>query len=231
MAYTPTTLSAAYDTMEGSVTSFIYTTADSLSAVLAANYITDAFNKRLSIGDTVEVYSGTLINPASGQALGAATFQATVGVSSLFASPPSYAVFEVISINAAGQATLSPAAKQTILMPLQDLDLVATGNTFKIGMPSGFIVTSALYRTAKAGAGAAAAVTLQVQIGGVATTGGLISLTLANQATVGAAVAGTAITANNIGAGGTTLEVNATVTTAFTGGDGWVEFTVSILGG
>jgi hypothetical protein len=229
VAYTPNTLSLIDDTIESSISKFIYTTADALSVVLAAGYITDAAAKRMSVGDTVEVYSGALINPASGAVLGAVTFQATVGVSSLFSGVPSYAVFEVISINATtGAATLSPAGKQTILMPFQLADIAA--GTFKIGMPSGFIVTSALFRTAKPASTAAKLATLTVSIGGTPVTGGVIALTTANQNTIGGSVAASAITGANIGAGGTTLEVTASAVTAFIEGDGWVEFTVSMLG-
>lgn len=227
MAYTKGTLSLLSQTLEGGQKWWTYTTSDTIAAVMAAGYISDAGDKRMLAGDIVKVFSGTL--NASGLNEGAAAFPFDVGLEGPFSGAPAYAEM-IVSGVATGAATLSPVSKETVILPLQDLDLAATGNTFKIGMPSAFVLLSALFRTGKAGAGAGAAVTLQPQISGVAATGGLISLTLANQATVGGAVAGTGITGNNIGAAGSTLEVNATVTTAFTGGDGWVEFVVATLG-
>lgn len=227
MAYTKATLSLISQTLEGGQKWWSYTTSDSIATVLAAGYISNANDMRMLPGDVVYVFSGTL--NASGLTEGAEAFPFTVGLEGALSGTPAYGELVVSSVTS-GAATLSPASRETIVLPVQDLDLAATGNTFKIGMPSAFVLVSTLFRTAKVGAGTGAALTLQPQISGVATTGGLMSLTLANQATVGGAVAGTAITGANIGAAGSTLEVNTTFTTAFTGGDGWVEFLVATLG-
>jgi hypothetical protein len=72
--------------------------------------------------------------------------------------------------------------------------------------------------------------TLTVGISGVAVTGGVMALTTANQNTIGGTVAASAITALNLGAAGSTLEVTASAVTAFVEGDGWVEFTVATFG-
>jgi hypothetical protein len=91
-------------------------------------------------------------------------------------------------------------------------------------------VLSALFRTAKPASTASKLATLTVEIGGTAVTGGVMNLTSANQNTIGGSVAASAITALNVGAAGSTLGVTASAVTAFVEGDGWVEFTVAVLG-
>lgn len=117
------------------------------------------------------------------------------------------------------------ATKQTIVLPLQLAD-IATG-TFKIAVPFAFTVTSALFRTNKAATTASKLATLTVGIAGTPVTGGVMSLTSANQNTIGGTVAASAITALNVGTAGQTLEVVASSVTAFVEGDGFVEFTVT----
>lgn len=106
------------DIVSGGIAYWIYITSDSLSAVQAAGYISDATWKRLKVGDIVDVFSGTLTseaaNPPAGVALGAVTFPAVQGVSSLFTAQPSYQRMMVASVTAgttttSGAATLSSA--------------------------------------------------------------------------------------------------------------------------
>lgn len=223
MSYISKNLSALGATIGGSSRIWEYWTADSLATVMGAGYISDAANKRLLVGDVIMVCSGTLntTGPDAAKSVNAR------GVVSEFASGPSFAILIVDSITT-GAATLMPASKQTVIMPLQLAD-IATG-TFKIGMADAFIVTSALFRTAKPASTASKLATLTVGISGVAVTGGVMALTTANQNTIGGTVAASAITALNVGAAGSTLEVTASAVTAFVEGDGWVEFTVASFG-
>ena len=57
------------------------------------------------------------------------------------------------------------------------------------------------------GAGAGATMTINLEIGAVNLTGGVVNPTLANTATAGAVVAGTAVTANNVGTAADTLSI------------------------
>lgn len=117
-------------------------------------------------------------------------------------------------------------AKQTLIMPVQFTDYV-NATTWKLAVPFAFLLNSVLLRVSKAGTGAGASITLQSQINAVACTGGSIVSTLANSATVGGTVAGTAITGNNTGTAGQTVEFAVTVGTVFTAGDGWFELNVT----
>lgn len=222
MAYATNALSLLSGTIGGRNRRWYYESADALATILAAGYIADATNKRMQVGDIVEVYSGTL-----NTALTATPSTKAVGTVSEFASQPVSCQAMVASI-ASGAATLVPAGKRTVILPVQLAD-IATG-TFKVGMPTAFIVLSALFRTGKAATTASKLATLTVGISGTPVTGGVMALTSANQNAIGGSVAASAITALNIGAPGNTLEVTASAVTAFVEGDGYVEFTVAELG-
>jgi hypothetical protein len=89
------------------------------------------------------------------------------------------------------------------------------------------VVTAAQVRVGKPADHGAKAATMTVQINGTAVTGGVITLTSANTATSGAAVASTAITAlNGTQTPNLTVEVAVSGVTAFVEGDGYVEFTL-----
>lgn len=225
MSYDGNKLSLLVSSIEGqgpAIWSLI--TPDALTAVLASGYISDAAKRGLRLGDIVEASAGVL-----NTAVYTAPSTADVGDVADFASAPAQCRLVVSAVNATtGAGSLQPAAKRTVLMPLQLADIAA--GTFKIGMPSAFVVLSAAFRTAKAATTAAKLATLTVGIGGTPVTGGVMALTSANQNTIGGSVAASAITAGNIGAAGSTLEVTASAVTAFVEGDGWVEFTVADLG-
>ena len=249
MSYTTGTFSKQYDLIEGAISKFIYTTSDSIATVLGAGYVTDATAKRLKVGDLVDVFSGTLISPSSGVTLGAATFPATVGVSSLFASEPTFVEMIVASISA-GAATLATAdstritdnsggtanqttgvvatlATQTFLIPIQLADLGTGAETLNIDPGFNGKITAANLRVIKAGAGSGATQTLTAQVAGTNVTGGVVNPTLANTTTPGAQVAGTAITALNTFTSAQAIGVNVTTGgTVFTAGDAVIELTV-----
>lgn len=69
-----------------------------------------------------------------------------------------------------------------------------------------------------AGTGTGAAVDFNLEIDGTNVTGGVVSATLANTATVGAILAGTAITAANAFGASAVLDIEADHTTSFTAG-------------
>lgn len=78
------------------------------------------------------------------------------------------------------------------------------------------------YVVNKVGTGAGASQTFQPKITGVATTGGAVVPTLANAATMGAKVAGSAITALNTGSATDTISIScAAGGTVFTAGSGY----------
>lgn len=211
MAYAGGSLSLVIQTIEGSLGEYFYANPanDSNATIQGAGYFSDGASRGMGVGDIVNCLNPStgVISPMSVSAVNATTGAATV-----------------VAIGSGKPAT---AFQQTVILPLQLLDIAA--GTFKVAVPFAFKVLSALFRTAKPASTAAKAATLTVGIAGTPVTGGVMALTSANQNTIGGTVAATAITALNTGTAGQTLEVTASSVTPFIEGDGWVEFTVSNL--
>jgi hypothetical protein len=115
-------LRKVYDDISSAITYWIYVTSDSITAVQATGYISDAAKKRLKVGDIVDVFTGTLASQAatatSGATLGAITFPATVGVASLFTSAPTYQRMMVTAVSSAGAGTIaSPNVTSSAAVP------------------------------------------------------------------------------------------------------------------
>jgi hypothetical protein len=188
-----------------------------------ANFIVTAINAATSFtgrflglnGDSASgtVASGALVVPGTGDQTAAWDLDALTALTDNSTGIKS----DTISI---------AAPRSLVIIPIQLTDFV-NATTLKIAIPYAFGVASVLYRVSKAGTGAGASVTLQTQVNGVAATGGAMTLTLANAATVGGTVAGTVFTGGNAGSAGQTLELAVTVGTVFTAGDGWFEFVVA----
>jgi len=83
-----------------------------------------------------------------------------------------------------------------------------------------FKILSVSFAVTKVVTTAAKAATLNLEIGTTDLTGGVIALTSANCTPLGALVAGTAITANNVGTSSDTISLEASSVTAFAEGDG-----------
>lgn len=100
MTYDTSKLSLILQTIERGPRRWVYFTADTIAAVLAAGYISDATKKGLQLGDLVEVFSGTL-----NTALTNVPSTAAEGSVSEFASQPSYELCQVSGITT-GAASL-----------------------------------------------------------------------------------------------------------------------------
>lgn len=115
---------------------------------------------------------------------------------------------------------------EVVIIPMTLVSLV-NAQVRKLLVPYAFVVTAAQFRVGSPATTAAKLATLTVQVNGVAVTGGVIALTSANCTPAGAAVASTAITANNATTvPNSTVEVAVSGVTAFVEGDGYVELTV-----
>lgn len=133
MSYVKGQLSKVYDELESGITYWLYWTSDSLGAVQASGYFSDATDRRLKLGDVVDVFSGAAVAAASGAALGAVTFPATVGVSARFASAPQYMRMGVSAVAAAttttpGAATVVPLEPTAASMLANFRNLVDGGD-------------------------------------------------------------------------------------------------------
>lgn len=107
------------------------------------------------------------------------------------------------------------------LATLSDADQITTytlGYKFKI-LSVDFIVHIPVTTGSKAS-------TLNLEIGTTDLTGGVVALTSANCTPRGAIVAGTAVTAANTGAANATISLEASSTTAFVEGSGWLVINI-----
>ncbi len=137
---------------------------------------------------------------------------------------PGFRLIDGSDLNAA----FATAGLNTVIMPVAALAGLVNAQVRKIAISGSFKVTGVGFRVGTPATTAAKLATLTTQINGVALTGGVIALTSANCTPSGALVAGSAITAKNLGAN-TTLEIAVSAVTAFVEGDGWVEFTLQRL--
>ena len=116
------------------------------------------------------------------------------------------------------------AFKETILIPLGDMPLVADTVSWRIALPYAFTLSSVLFRADVPITTGAKAATLQAGINGTPCTGGAIAV--AGAYATGATQAGSAITALNVGAAGNTIDIVASAVTTFVEGTGHIEATI-----
>lgn len=124
-----------------------------------------------------------------------------------------------------GDTAADVAAQSTISLYTTFASLANT-NVLAAKVPFAFKLISIGVRTKAPVTTGAKLATLTAQIAGVACTGGVVSLTSANLTPTNTLVAGTAITALNVGTAGQTVEAAVSAVTAFLEGDGYVEFVV-----
>jgi len=100
---------------------------------------------------------------------------------------------------------------------------IATGDLLTNYIPGhAFKILSVDWRQAKAVTTAAKLATINLEIGTTDLTGGVVSLTSALCTPAGVAVAGTAITAGNVGTATDSFSIEASAVTAFSEGAGWL---------
>lgn len=136
------------------------------------------------------------------------------------------------SVEAGKEGDVAPrgAGVQHFLLPV-NLATVADGDVltdFPLGLVGKFVGVDA-YVIQEVTTGAKLS-TLSLEIGAVAVTGGAVALTSANLATLGAKVAGTAITALNSFGKDDVFSVVAASTTAFIEGEIILDIAYVVLG-
>lgn len=129
----------------------------------------------------------------------------------------------------AGDANQTVASQQ-VIQQYTLLSSLANAQVMSMSIPFAFKLISVGFRTRIVASTAAKLATLTAQVNGVSVTGGVVSLTTANQNVSGGLTAGTAITAGNSGTAGQTVGVLESAVTAFVEGDGYVEYVVQNLG-
>jgi hypothetical protein len=126
-----------------------------------------------------------------------------------------------------GQANNQSVAAQQTIQQYTTLAALANAQVMSLALPYAFKLVSVGFRTRVVASTAAKAATLTGQVNGVSVTGGVVSLTTANQNTSGGLTAGTSVTAGNTGTAGQTVGVVVSGVTAFVEGDGFVEYVVT----
>ena len=125
-----------------------------------------------------------------------------------------------------GRTLVSTSVETVMIIACQNLDLISAGAITQ-GVPFAFTVVSALWRTNKPATTASKGATVTLSTSAGAVTGGVMTLTSANQNTQGGTQAASAISGANATApaGGTIILTPSAVTT-FVEGDGWCEVTL-----
>lgn len=173
------------------------------------------------------VTAGSNITPdAAGKAVTAGGTDAVVGVALESGSANNIGTVLLVTRTATGTTGLAKS-NSVISIPVDLAQYAATGDIATTYIP-GFAGTikSVAFMVTEAGAGTDAEVDVNLEVGTTNVTGGVVALTLAGTATVGAVVAGTAITDNAGFLATDSISLEATVTTAFTGGKGTFLITV-----
>lgn len=109
---------------------------------------------------------------------------------------------------------------------------IANGDLLTNYVPGyAFKIEKVDWRQQKAVTTAAKLATLNLEIGTTNVTGGVISLTSAACTPAGVAVAGTAVTADNVGSATDSFSIEASSVTAFVEGSGWLLIQIRNLEG
>lgn len=182
----------------------------------------DVYCKTLAVDGAAEIQGTLTVNGVITPAAGVTTFTQTY--STALATMPA-----AITDSSGGTAAAAIAAgvgKHVVaffvnLAELADGDVITN---YVFGFK--FKVLKMDFRVEKAVTTAAKACTLNGEIGTTNLTGGEVALTSANCTPKGAAVAGAAVTAANTGSATDTFSVEASGTTAFAEGTGWLLVSV-----
>lgn len=137
---------------------------------------------------------------------------------------PKSALWEAYIQTKSGVNTVG--AQMTLSLYTTLIGLVNT-QVIAVAVPFAFKLNSVGFRVRTPATTGAKLATLTAQIQGTPVTGGVISLTSANATPTNTLVAGTTITALNVGVAGNSVGVAASAVTAFAEGDGYVEFNVT----
>lgn len=198
---------------------FLYRTTHTKAQVEAAGYFNNA-RGRLNIGSIIKVVYGVggtmgqeeyLISAVAPAADVAWTKAAAAGITDNSGG------------NAAAAAIAAGVGVQTLPFFLNLASIAANGDLLTDYVPGyRFKILAVDFRVCKPVTTAAKLASLNLEIGTTNLTGGVVALTSANATPAGVAVAGTAVTANNVGTATDAFSVEASGVTAFAEGDGWL---------
>jgi len=125
-----------------------------------------------------------------------------------------------------------PSGRTLIAVPVTLDTLLVGGGEIVTDILPGFAGTidSIFFITGTPGVGAGATFAITVEIGAIALTGGVLTVTLAATATLGANIAATAVTATNVFTDTDLLSILHAAGTVFTAGAGVIILVCSVAG-
>lgn len=204
-----------------------YKTNDTAATVEGSGYF-DAAYQRLKALDIIDAILDADGTPAHKRYL--VTASASDGVTiSAYQGAALSSLTDNSDGNAAATAIAAGAGTYTVALFL-DLADIADGDLITTYVPGHrFQVNKVDFRVGKAVTTAAKAADINLEIGTTNLTGGVVGLTSANCTPKGAAVAGSAVTGNNVGTATDAISVEAANTTAFAEGTGWLLISITNL--
>jgi len=125
-----------------------------------------------------------------------------------------------------------PNGRTIIAVPVTLADLQVGGSEIATDILPGFAGTieSIFFITGTPGVGAGATFAITVEIGAIALTGGVLTVTLATTTTLGDYIAATDVTATNVFTDTDLLSILNAAGTVFTGGAGVIIIVCSVAG-
>ncbi len=211
---------------------YLYVTDDAVATVIASGYFNNARN-RLSKGDLIEIASAQATTPVPSRCIVTAVpASADITVATVTDDngiSGNQTVIAALTDSSGGSAgsTLAAGVGKYVLPLFVNLAELANGDVLTEYVPGHrFKVLKVDFRVEKAVTTAAKLASLNLEIETTNVTGGVVALTSDNCTPKGAAVAGTAVTAANIGTATEKLSVEAASVTAFSEGTGWLLISI-----
>jgi len=169
-----------------------------------------------SVGLTYLNYAG---NTAAGNTIASGSVVSPAG------TEPDFSGITALTDNTGGAATntLAVGVGESIVSLFVNLADLANHDLLTAYTPGfAFKILAMDFAVEKAATTAAKLATLTPYINATPTTGGVVSLTSANCTPQGNVVAGTAVTAANVGTNADTISITGSAVTSFVEGSGWV---------
>lgn len=194
---------------------YAYHSNDTLAVIEGSGYFNSLIND-LSVGDLVDVMADLDGTPQ----------QRRYFVSSVTTNVALSRVNPLDLTDSSGGtagATIAAGVGMATLAFFINLADIANGDLLTNYVPGyRFKINKVDFRVSKPATTAAKLATLNLEIGTTDLTGGVVALTSANCTPAGAAVAGSAVTAANVGTSTDSFSIEASSVTAFVEGNGWI---------
>lgn len=192
------------------------TTSNGRKITLLSIYNADAASITATIGMLVGTTTSTI-----------GVFTLAVGDTLTYVDGQGFKTVNSVGSTKQGSASSVAASQDTFIIPVGLLASLVNTTVYAVKVPYAFTVVSALFRTAVPATTGSKLATLTLSTTGGAVTGGVISLTSANQTPTNNTTAATAISgANASQAAGASVLLTTSAVTTFVEGSGQIEVVV-----